>query len=607
MLETLYFNVRVWIPPFIKNKKESKEGPERLIVMTHVYGEPARFREDMVDGFCDLYSDYVLPVSGGVVRAQEGRSKKVAVVVGGGSGHYPAFCGIVGSGFADGAIIGNIFTSPSAQDAASVGAAADNGGGVILTAGNYAGDVMHFEEAATKLNAEGINARTLFVTDDIASAPKGQEEKRRGIAGDFLVFKAMSAAAEEGYDLDEVLEVGIKTNANTRTIGVAFDGCTLPGENQPLFTVPSGKMGVGLGIHGEAGISEEDTPTAEQLAELLVAHVRDDLEMESGSRVAVILNGLGATKYEEMFVLWKHVSRLLTGLGLDLVEPEVGELVTSLDMAGVSLTVSVLDEELERFWIASADTPAYKKRSEGRPQSKGQSRVRKIRSFSVSEETKPSETSPASQRHALRFLEILKEMASVISAAETELGRIDAVAGDGDHGRGMVKGVYAAQHAASLATNSGAGIEQTLNKAGEAWAAKAGGTSGALWGVALKSIGKSIGDKPDGLDPKDLVEAMRSGYEAIATLGKASLGDKTMLDALWPFVSTLDDAISRREPLGKAWALAASAATKAADETASLSPKIGRARPLASRSIGTPDAGAVSVALILSSVGKFFK
>lgn len=573
--------------------------------MTHIYGEPARFMEDMVDGFCDLFSDYVTPVAGGVVRAHESRSGKVAVVVGGGSGHYPAFCGIVGSGFADGAVIGNIFTSPSAQDAANVGAAADNGGGVILTAGNYAGDVLHFEEAATKLSSVGINARTHFVTDDIASAPKGQEEKRRGIAGDFLVFKAMSAAAEEGYDLDQVLEVGKKTNANTRTIGVAFDGCTLPGEENPLFTVPSGKIGVGLGIHGEAGISEEAIPSAEQLADLLVGHVLDDIEIESGSRVAVILNGLGATKYEEMFVLWKHVKRLLTGWGLDLVEPEVGELVTSLDMAGVSLTISVLDEELERFWIATADTPAFKKRLENSRRSTGQLQARKIRSFSVSDETELSETSPASQRQALRVLEILKEMASVISAAETELGRIDAVAGDGDHGRGMVKGVYAAQHAASLATNSGAGLEQTLLRAGEAWAAKAGGTSGALWGAALKSVGKSLGHQPDGIGQKELVEAMRAGYEAIATLGKASLGDKTMLDALWPFVSNLDEATSRGEPIGKAWVLAASAATRAADETASLSPKIGRARPLASRSIGTPDAGAVSVALILSSIGKF--
>mgnify|MGYP001059596025 FL=1 len=576
--------------------------------MTHIYGETSRFMEDMVDGFCDLYSDYVTRVPGGVVRAREGRPGKVAVVVGGGSGHYPAFCGVVGSGFADGAVIGNIFTSPSAQDATSVGAAADNGGGVIITAGNYAGDVLHFEEAALRLNADGIRARAFFVTDDIASAPKGQEGQRRGIAGDFLVFKAMSAAAEAGYDLDQVLEVGRRANANTRTIGVAFGGCTLPGDSNPLFTVPKGKIGVGLGIHGEAGISEQSIPAADQLADLLVGYVLDDLELEKGNKVAVILNGLGATKYEEMFVLWKHVKRLLTGWGLDLVEPEVGELVTSLDMAGISLTISILDEELEQFWKAPADTPAFKKHPENSIRTTGQLQARTIRTLTAAaEEDELVDISPASQRQARLVLEILKDMASVLSEAETELGRIDAVAGDGDHGRGMVKGVLAAQHAASLATNSGSGLEQTLRKAGEAWAAKAGGTSGALWGVALKTIGKSLGHRPEGIDPQHLVAAMRAGYEAIATLGKASLGDKTMLDALWPFVSELNDATTRGEPLEKAWTLAAAAATKAANETASLSPKIGRARPLAARSIGTPDAGAVSVALILSSVGKFLK
>jgi len=575
--------------------------------MTRIYGDAARFTEDMIDGFCELNSEYVMPVSGGVVRANEGKPGKVAVVVGGGSGHYPAFCGIVGEGFADGAIVGNIFTSPSSQDAINVAVAAENGGGVILTAGNYAGDVLHFNEAAQKLRETGVNAQTLFVTDDVASAPKGQEEKRRGIAGDFLVFKAMSAAAEAGHTLDEVLDVGRRANENTRTIGVAFSGCTLPGESEPLFTVPEGKIGVGLGIHGEAGIYDEDIPTAEGLARLLVQHVLEDLGVESGSKVAVILNGLGATKYEELFVLWKNVHRLLAERGLILMQPEVGELVTSLDMAGVSLTVSILDSDLEQYWTASANTPAFKKQSGDSFLKKESKRPRTIRTLNTPETIEQKEVSSGSQKQAARVLEILQEMTNVLADAETELGRIDAVAGDGDHGRGMVKGVNAAQYAARLAVNSGRGIEQTLRMAGEAWASKAGGTSGALWGAALKSVGESIGDKPEGIDPINIVLAMRAGYESIASLGQASLGDKTMLDALWPFVETLDEATARGESLGRAWVLAASAATSAADETSSLVPKIGRARPLAERSIGTPDAGAVSIALVLSSISKFFE
>ena len=266
--------------------------------MTRIFDNPAEFMDDMLRGFCALYPQYVVSVDGGVVRADETTPGKVAVVVGGGSGHYPAFCGIVGPGFADGAVVGNVFTSPSAQDAINVGVAADNGGGVIITSGNYAGDVLHFSEAAEVLSRNGIPARTVFVTDDIASAPRGEEHKRRGIAGDFVVFKVMSAAAEKGYDLDAVVAVGEKANALTRTLGVAFSGCTLPGGEQPLFTVPEGKMGVGLGIHGEPGVAEEAIPSARELARRLVDETVAELPLSPGSKVGVILNGLGGSKYE---------------------------------------------------------------------------------------------------------------------------------------------------------------------------------------------------------------------------------------------------------------------------------------------------------------------
>ena len=572
--------------------------------MTRVFDDPARFMEDMLEGFCSLYSRYVTPVPGGVVRAQEGAEGKVAVVVGGGSGHYPAFCGVVGPGFADGAIVGNIFTSPSAQDAINVGAAADNGGGVILTAGNYAGDVLHFDEAAETLTSQGIPAKTIYVTDDVASAPKGEESKRRGIAGDFVVFKAMAAAAEAGYSLDEVLRVGHHANDNTRTMGVAFAGCTLPGQSKPLFTVPAGQMGVGLGIHGEPGVSEEPVPTARELAGELVSRVVDELPLTNGSRVGVILNGLGATKYEELFLLWRHVEQLLTEHGLEIVDPEVGELVTSLDMAGLSLTLVLLDEELEGFWRAAADTPAYKKGDlSGSPEGV----ARTIRTVDTADHAVLTESSDKSKEHAARLLEMLGAMEEALVAAEDELGHIDAVAGDGDHGRGMVKGIHAAKTAAGEAVSAGAGLEDTLRSAGEAWAAKAGGTSGALWGAALRSVGTSIGDQPDGLSDHVLHSAIASAMETIQTLGKAQLGDKTMLDALEPFVRALGQALEAGKGLGEAWETAAGAATDAAQATAELAPKIGRARPLAERSVGTPDAGATSLALVFTTLTPFFR
>ena len=190
--------------------------------------------------------------------------------------------------------------------------------GVLLTTGNYAGDVMNFDLAVTQLRGEGIDAHYFAVTDDIASAPKGEESKRRGIAGDFTVFKCASAAAEDGLDLPGVIRVAEAANAATRTLGVAFDGCTLPGADQPLFTVPDGQMGVGLGIHGEPGVADEDMPTAAELAQTLVDGCWSTRSLTSASqRIAVILNGLGRTKYEELFVVWGTVARLLRDRGYD--------------------------------------------------------------------------------------------------------------------------------------------------------------------------------------------------------------------------------------------------------------------------------------------------
>ena len=188
--------------------------------MTKLFNDPARFTDDMLVGFLDANARYVVGVPGGVVRAHKTRPGKVAVVIGGGSGHYPAFCGTVCPGFADGAVVGNIFTSPSDEDAASVARAADGGAGVLLTTGNYAGDVMNFNLAVTQLKSEGIDARYFAVTDDVASAPRGEESKRRGIAGDFTVFKCASAAAEEGADLDDVVCLLYTSDAADDVAGV---------------------------------------------------------------------------------------------------------------------------------------------------------------------------------------------------------------------------------------------------------------------------------------------------------------------------------------------------------------------------------------------------
>lgn len=568
--------------------------------MTYIFNDPTRFLDELRDGIVAAHGDLVTAVPGGVIRAEESPEGQVAVVTGGGSGHYPAFAGIVGHGLAHGAAMGNIFASPSAKDVYTVAKAAHGGGGVLLTYGNYAGDVLNFDQAEERLQAEGIACRTVTVTDDISSAPPEERHKRRGVAGDLVVFKVAGAAAEAGCSLDEVWELATRANDRTRTMGVAFSGCTLPGAGEPLFTVAPGRMGVGMGIHGEPGISEEDIPHADELAAMLTARLLTEVPEGNGggSRVAVILNGLGAVKYEELFVLYSAVARELTDAGLVVVEPEVGELVTSFQMAGVSLTLCWLDDELERLWAAPAYAPAYRK---GRVTSDRPRRARAAIATAV--EDVITDAAPDSRQAADLGISVLEAIAQAMDAASDELGRIDAVAGDGDHGIGMQRGSAAAAQAARAAAVGGAGLGTLLERAGDGWADQAGGTSGALWGMILRSLGSAVGDQASPTS-SSVAAGVAAAADDVQRHGGAKLGDKTLLDVLRPFSRALAESSGAGVPVAEAWQAAVPAALRAAEATADLLPRIGRARPHAYKSLGTPDAGAQSMALIITTVSQ---
>ncbi|TVU64682.1 dihydroxyacetone kinase family protein [Paenarthrobacter nitroguajacolicus] len=568
--------------------------------MTRIFNDPADFADEALAGFCDAHSDLVRQVEGGAVRRSRPATPKVAVITGGGSGHYPAFAGIIGPGFADGAVVGNIFTSPSSQQAYSVAKAANSGAGVVFTYGNYAGDVMNFGMASERLNAEGITTQNVLVTDDIASASLEEIEKRRGIAGDFVVFKVMGAAAEAGLDLDAVVRLGRKANELTRTIGTAFSGCTFPGADQPLFSLPEGQMGLGLGIHGEPGLFDTKLPSAVELGQELVRRVLAETPAAS-RRLAVILNGLGSTKHEELFVLWRTVAPLLRKAGYTLVMPEVGELVTSLDMAGASLTLTWLDDELEQYWTAPALTPAYRRGAVGFDVASSDTAEDALDTTAAADYS----STEASRAYARQCLKALDTTAALLRDSEAMLGDMDAIAGDGDHGRGMVRGSAAAHDAAAVALERGAGAGSLLAAAGDAWADKAGGTSGVLWGAGLRAFGERLGDA-ETPTPDVLAESVRAFADRIASLGKAEMGDKTMMDALLPFASSLEDRVAAGTDLENAWAAAAADATAAAASTAELRPLKGRARPLAEKSIGTPDPGATSLAMVFAAVGPHF-
>ena len=573
--------------------------------MTRLWNDPADFADDMTDGFVRANGRWVRRVHGGVSRSTRSPEAEVAVVVGGGSGHYPAFGGLVGPGLAHGAAMGNLFASPSSHQVESVIRSSEQGRGALLLYGNYAGDVLHFDDAQETVRADGIDCRTVVVTDDIFSASPDEQAKRRGIAGDLTVFKAAGAAAAAGYDLDDAERVARLANARTRSMGVAFSGCTLPGADEPLFSVPEGRMAVGLGIHGEPGIDETDIPSADGLAELFVRHLLAEAEIPDGvevpgARVVPVLNGLGSVKTEELFVVYTRVADLLEEAGVVLVDPQVGEFCTSFDMAGASLTLFWLDEELERLWTAPADTPAF------RSGAFDASALRPVdaREADEAEDAIP-EASEASRRAAARIGAALEAVRATVEEHADELGRLDAVAGDGDHGIGMRRGSRAAAARAAAAIEAGAGARTALRIAGEAWSDKGGGTSGALWGLILEAVGDALADHGD--EPATaaaVVAGIGAGRDAVMSHGKAALGDKTMVDALVPFADALAERIGSGAALDDAWAAASTAAQEAADATAAMKPGIGRARSHGERSVGTPDPGAVSLALIAAAVGR---
>ncbi|MFS0735093.1 dihydroxyacetone kinase family protein [Microbacterium sp. 1P10UB] len=567
--------------------------------MTRILSEPETFVPDALAGFAAAHADVVRAVDGGVVRRHRSAPGRVAVLIGGGSGHFPAFAGYVGEGMAAGAVCGNIFSSPSTGQAMRVAHAADAGGGILFTYGNYAGDVMHFGEAERRLREEGIDARTVLLTDDVASGPRDARAQRRGIAGIVFAFHVAGAAADRGDVLDEVERLARLANERTVTFGVAFSGCTLPGADAPLFEVPTGMMSLGLGIHGEPGIEDVPLQTAPDLAATLLQPLL--AERPAGAdRVALIVNGLGSVKYEELFVLFGEVSGLLDAQGITVVQPLCGELVTSLDMGGASVSLLWLDDELEELWAAAAAAPAFQRGAvaprTGDAEQIDDSAVESRSGIPSSSEPAPAGSVAAAETAA----DLLRVALDVVRVHEAELGALDAIAGDGDHGVGMVRGLDAAVTAAER-SGVAAGVSATLTAAGEGWAERAGGTSGALWGAALAQLGATLDDR-DEYPPALIADAVDAAVERIRALGGADAGDKTMLDAMAPFAESLRGGIAGGEPLAGALRAAAASATAAAASTAALVPRRGRARPLAERSVGHADPGATSFAMIVSAV-----
>jgi phosphoenolpyruvate---glycerone phosphotransferase subunit DhaK len=326
--------------------------------MKKILNSPHAYVDEMVEGLCQAHPQFYMCTgsTGRVIKSPEApRAGKVGIVSGGGSGHLPIFTGYVGPGLLDACAVGNVFSSPSAEQMAEAMRSANGGAGVVRVYGNYGGDVMNFDMAGEMLEREGVQSTTVLFTDDVASAPKQDSAKRRGVAGLVYGFKIAGAAAEEGRDLAAVTRVAQKAADACRTIGVALSPCTVPQAGKPTFEVGEDEMEMGMGIHGEPGIQRGPLKPADEIADEMLDRILSDISLASNEHVSVLVNSLGATPPEELYILYRRIATRLSGMQIEIVHPLVGRYATSMEMAGASLTLIRLDQELENLLKAPAD------------------------------------------------------------------------------------------------------------------------------------------------------------------------------------------------------------------------------------------------------------
>jgi dihydroxyacetone kinase-like protein len=323
--------------------------------------DPFDMVEEMVDGFISANDDIIRRVGRrSIARLDSPIPGKVGIVVGGGSGHLPAFAGYVGSGMADAAAFGNVFASPPAKPIIEATLACDSGAGVLYLYGNYAGDCLNFDKAQDRCREMGHQVQTVVLNDDAASAPPAEKHRRRGIGGLFWVFRIAGAKAEQAAPLDAVVEIAQRANASTRTIGVGLTSCTVPANGHPTFELGDDELELGLGIHGEPGMERKKIGPVDDLIEEMFAVLLGDVDFR-GHEVALSVNGMGGTPAEELYVVYRKAKEICDREGITIRHKMVGELVTALEMAGASISLTLLDDEMSALLDTPVNTCMFKK------------------------------------------------------------------------------------------------------------------------------------------------------------------------------------------------------------------------------------------------------
>jgi triose/dihydroxyacetone kinase / FAD-AMP lyase (cyclizing) len=559
--------------------------PARYIgcIMKKLINRPGDVVEEMLLGLAVLQPGCArVPGHKALIRADAGhlRDRQVAVLSGGGSGHEPAHAGYIGAGMLSAAVAGEVFTSPSSDTVFAAIKAVAGKPGALLVVKNYTGDRLNFGLAAEMARAEGIPVEMVIVDDDVALRDMGQTTGARGLAGTVFVHKLLGAAAAEGKNLTELVTISKAAVASLGTMGVSFSAGTSPAVGKPSFELGEQEMELGLGIHGEPGVKRMPMQRADQLTETLLSTILQDGKFPE--RVAVMVNNLGATTTMELAIVARHAVRFLESKDFMVERIFAGTFLSSLDMAGISISVLGLNDERLRWLDAATTAPAWPNVLKERP---GKPVVEMT-------EDSTGTTAPAgSGAHTeagKRTRSAIEAACKALIAAEGELTELDRITGDGDLGVSMARGAKAAENA--LNSYPLDNIPATLKALGHSLRRELGGSSGPFYGVLFLRCG-SVLESHGALGHAQWADALAQGCRAISELGGAKPDDRTMLDSLEPFVKTLQQ--------GSGLKVAVEAAERGAEATAQMKPRLGRSSYLGDRVLGHPDPGALAVAIWL--------
>ena len=577
--------------------------------MKKIINNPDHVVDEMMAGYISAYRRYFEkhPSVNGVISKQR-RKDKVALVIGGGSGHEPMFSGFVGKGLADAAACGNIFASPDPNTIYETAKAVDQGKGVIFVYGCYAGDNLNFDMGEEFLNGDGIATTHVRVRDDVASAPKDRIEDRRGIAGDVFVVKTAGAACDSGRSLEEVTRVTEKARDNTRTIGVATAPAQLPGVEKPIFELGENEIEYGMGLHGERGVLRTTWEDADVLVTKMYGQIMEDADLKSGDEVCVLVNGLGSTTITELAIAYRKVKELLDKDGIKVHDTDLNSYCTSQEMGGFSITLFKLDDELKELYDMPCYCPYY---------AKGELTGANM---SDAEENAPVEAEPEFDENDVEEAAVTRSRAGELTELSAEdarnmliyiadkviaqkpyLTEIDSAIGDGDHGIGIAGGMQKAKRKL-LQMQGTEDAYAIFEAAGKAMLLSMGGASGVIFGSLYLAGAKDVEPKSV-LGAADIARMERKSLGAIQERGKAEIGDKTMVDALAPAVAAME--ANSDKTLLEMLKKAEEAAKQGVEDTKKYQAKFGRAKSLMERAIGYQDAGATSVWLIFQGMREF--